>query len=97
MSWGSSFKSRYTQKDWLHELQGFIKYTTRICEAINKQIDDIQTYADGEYERYRRIYKYGQDWDEQATIRAEQHRFLFHREWKETNCRRVKNGWVGTR
>jgi dynein heavy chain len=46
----------------------YIKYTTKILDAMNDQIDSTQAYATDQYESYRRIYDYGACWDEDAFI-----------------------------
>jgi dynein heavy chain len=41
------------------------KYTGMIMDIINDAIDTTQQFASETYEPYRRIYKFGQDWNEE--------------------------------
>eukprot|EP00928_Gymnodinium_smaydae_P068050 TRINITY_DN5109_c0_g7_i1.p1 TRINITY_DN5109_c0_g7~~TRINITY_DN5109_c0_g7_i1.p1 ORF type:complete len:4115 (+),score=1184.64 TRINITY_DN5109_c0_g7_i1:176-12520(+) len=49
----------------------YIHYTSMIWDLIGEAIDHMQVFATETYEQYRKIYRYGQDWDEVAFVDAD--------------------------
>jgi dynein heavy chain len=63
--------SHQTVRDVIVVNRGYIRYTNRTIANIDDQIEAVHMYANEQYEPYRRIYQYGQDWDETAFLEME--------------------------
>jgi dynein heavy chain len=62
----TSTGARLLVKEVLMSNRSFTEDVGKIEDQLNDQIDAAQVYAREQYEPYRRIHRYGQEWDEAA-------------------------------